>query len=241
MCGFFFFFDEHIELKLAEKFFIVSHYQLLVIGNANLQEFKCIIYCAVLLKSQAWILNESDFSFGWLSVDIRMECGMSVWGGRDWREGMGWVGEVGGGDGARSSQELRTPMKRPSSKLSPRKNRSCNTQTITSQTVSTNWTGQNRLFCSGWELGTTDLTAIYTTSSRLASLRCACAMQTLWLQNTYCSTVDCMICFEVGHVATTNSTEGQAPCQPGWAEEDSRLHEGNRHLHLVYNKEKRRI
>ena len=40
---------------------------------------------------------------------------------------------------------------------------------------------------------TTDLTPTCTTSSRLASLRCAHAMQTSWLQNTYCSTVDCMM------------------------------------------------
>ena len=63
----------------------------------------------------------------------------------------------------------------------------------TSQTASTNWTGQSRLFCSGWELGTTDLTPTCTTSSRLASLRCAHATQTSWLQNIYCSTVDYMM------------------------------------------------
>ena len=84
-------------------------------------------------------------------------------------------------------------MKRPSSKPFPRKNGSSNTQTTTSQTASTNWTDQSRLFCSGWELDTTDLTPTCTTSSRLASLRCAHATQTSWLQNTYCSTVDCMM------------------------------------------------
>ena len=84
-------------------------------------------------------------------------------------------------------------MKRPSSKPSPRKNGSSNTQITTSQTASTNWTGQSRLFCSGWELGTTDLTPTCTASSRLASLWCAHATQTSWLQNIYCSTVDYMM------------------------------------------------
>ena len=55
---------------------------------------------------------------------------------------------------------------------------SSNTQTITSQTASRNWTGQSRLFCSGWDLDTTDLTPTCTTNSRLASLRCAHATQT---------------------------------------------------------------
>ena len=85
------------------------------------------------------------------------------------------------------------PMKRPSSKPSPRKNGSSNTQTTTSQTASTNWTGQSRLFCSGWELDTTDLTPTCTTNSRLASLRCAHAMQTSWLQDIYCSIVHYMM------------------------------------------------
>ena len=75
-----------------------------------------------------------------------------------------------------------TPMKGPSSKLSPRKNGNSSTQTLTSQATSTNWTGQSGLFYSGWELGTTDLMPTYT-RSRLASLRCAHAMQTSWLQN----------------------------------------------------------
>ena len=52
----------------------------------------------------------------------------------------------------------------------------------------------------------------------------------------YCSTVDCM-CFQPGHVAWTDATEGQALWQPGGAEEDSRLCEGNWHLHLAYNEE----
>ena len=38
-----------------------------------------------------------------------------------------------------------------------------------------------------------DLTPTCTASSRLASLRCAHAMQTSWLQTTYCSTVDYMM------------------------------------------------
>ena len=39
------------------------------------------------------------------------------------------------------------------------------------------------------------------------------------------------------HLAWTDATEGQALWQPGGAEEDSRLHEGNRHLHLAYDEE----
>ena len=38
-------------------------------------------------------------------------------------------------------------------------------------------------------------------------------------------------------MARTGATEGQALWQPVGAEEDSRLHEGNRHLHLVNDKE----
>ena len=38
-------------------------------------------------------------------------------------------------------------------------------------------------------------------------------------------------------MAGTDSSEGQALWQPGGAEEDSRLREGNRHLHLAYNEE----
>ena len=33
----------------------------------------------------------------------------------------------------------------------------------------------------------------------------------------------------------TGTSEGQAPWQPGGAEQDSRLREGNRHLHLAYD------
>ena len=60
-----------------------------------------------------------------------------------------------------------------------------NTQT-TSQTASTNWTGQSRSFCSGWEMGITDLMPTCAASSRLASLRCAHA----WPQNIYHSTAN---------------------------------------------------
>ena len=35
----------------------------------------------------------------------------------------------------------------------------------------------------------------------------------------------------------SDASEGQAVWQPGGAEEDSRLREGNRHLHLAYNEE----
>ena len=44
-------------------------------------------------------------------------------------------------------------------------------------------------------------------------------------------------CFEAGHVAWTDTTEGQALWQPGGVEEDSRLHGGNRHFHLAYDEE----
>ena len=92
----------------------------------------------------------------------------------------------------------------------------------TSQTASTNWTGQSRLFCSGWELDTTDLTPTCTTNSRLASLRCAHATQTSWLQNTYCSIVHYMMLWGGTHgrnrrlwgtscMATWRSWGGQPP------------------------------
>ena len=113
-----------------------------------------------------------------------------------------------------------TPVKRPPSKPSPRKNGSSNTQTITSQTASTNWTGQSRLFWGGWELDTTDLMPTYTTSSRLA---------TSWLQNIYCSTVDYMMlcCGTCGlnrrywgtsSMATWSSWGGQPP---SWGQQAS--------------------
>ena len=38
-------------------------------------------------------------------------------------------------------------------------------------------------------------------------------------------------------MAGTDASEGQALWQPGGAEEDSRLREGNRHLHLAYDEE----
>ena len=38
-------------------------------------------------------------------------------------------------------------------------------------------------------------------------------------------------------MAGSDTSEGQAVWQPGGAEEDSRLHEGNRHLHLAYDEE----
>ena len=38
-------------------------------------------------------------------------------------------------------------------------------------------------------------------------------------------------------MAGTDASEGQAVWQPGGAEEDSRLREGNRHLHLAYDEE----
>ena len=39
--------------------------------------------------------------------------------------------------------------------------------------------------------------------------------------------------YSTGHVARTNSTEGQALWQPQGAEEDSFFHAVDRHLHLV--------
>ena len=36
-------------------------------------------------------------------------------------------------------------------------------------------------------------------------------------------------------MAGTDASEGQVLWQPGGAEEDSSLHEGNRHLHLAYD------
>ena len=38
-------------------------------------------------------------------------------------------------------------------------------------------------------------------------------------------------------MAGTDATEGQAVWQPGGAEEDSRLREDNRHLHLAYDED----
>ena len=38
-------------------------------------------------------------------------------------------------------------------------------------------------------------------------------------------------------MAGTDASEGQALWQPGGAKEDSRLREGNRHLHLAYDDE----
>ena len=119
-------------------------------------------------------------------------------------------------------------MIRPSSKPSPRKTGSSNTQTTTSQTASTNWTDQNMLFCSGRELDTTDLTPTCT-SSRLASLRCVQATQTSLLQNTYSSIVDCMMlwggtrglnrCYwGTSSMATWRSWGGQPP---SWGQQAS--------------------
>ena len=85
-----------------------------------------------------------------------------------------------------------TPMKGPSSKPSPRKNGSSNTRTSTSLTASTNWTDQSRLFCSGWELGTTDLMPTVQQVHTLASLRCVHATLT-WPQNIYYITANHMM------------------------------------------------
>ena len=42
-------------------------------------------------------------------------------------------------------------------------------------------------------------------------------------------------------MAGSNASEGQAVWQPGGAEEDSRLREGNRHLHLAYDEEEEEV
>ena len=131
---------------------------------------------------QTWSCSGFQHTAG--SKEMSKQTGLPGGGGGGW----------GGGGEASWNKKTDIPpilMKRPSSKPSPRKNGSSNTQITTSQTASTNWTGQSRLFCSGWELDTTDLTPTCTTSSRLASLRCAHATQTSWLQNIYCSTVHC--------------------------------------------------
>ena len=39
----------------------------------------------------------------------------------------------------------------------------------------------------------------------------------------------------------SDTSEGQAVWQPGGAEEDSRLREGNRHLHLAYDDEEEEL
>ena len=41
-------------------------------------------------------------------------------------------------------------------------------------------------------------------------------------------------------MAEPDASEGQALWQPGGTEEDSHLREGNRHLHLAYDKEEER-
>ena len=75
----------------------------------------------------------------------------------------------------------------------PNKNGSSNTQTLTSQTASTNCTDQSRSFCSDWELGTTDLMPSCTARSRLVSLKCAHTTQTSWLADICCSTAKYMM------------------------------------------------
>ena len=42
-------------------------------------------------------------------------------------------------------------------------------------------------------------------------------------------------------MAGPDASEGQAVWQPGGAEEDSRLREGNRHLHLAYDEEEEEV
>ena len=122
-----------------------------------------------------------------------------------------------------------TPMKRPSLKPSPRKkwkqqhpnyNQSDSLHKL-------NRTEQVILF--RLRTDTTDLTPTCTKSSRLASLRCAHATQTSWLQNIFCSTVDYMMLWGRTHgrnrrywgtsfMATWRSLEGQPPSwrQQAW-------------------------
>ena len=42
-------------------------------------------------------------------------------------------------------------------------------------------------------------------------------------------------------MAGSDASEGQAVWQPGGAEEDSRLREGNRHLHLAYDDDEEEV
>ena len=42
-------------------------------------------------------------------------------------------------------------------------------------------------------------------------------------------------------MAGSDASEGQAVWQPGGAEEDSRLREGNRHLRLAYDEEEEEV
>ena len=42
-------------------------------------------------------------------------------------------------------------------------------------------------------------------------------------------------------MAVSHASEGQAVWQPGGAEEDSRLREDNRHLHLAYHDEEEEL
>ena len=81
------------------------------------------------------------------------------------------------------------------------------------QTASTNWTDHNRFFCSAWELDSTDLMPTCTSSS-MASLRCAHAMQTSWLQNTCCSTVDSMMLW--GGTCDLNRRYWGTSCMATW-------------------------
>ena len=130
-------------------------------------------------------------------------------------------------------------IKRPSSKPSPRKNGSSNTQTTTSLTASTNWTGQSRLFCLGWKLDTTDFTP---TSVHVQQIQ-GWQVWDVPMQHrhhdrrTSTAALSTTWCYEVGHMAGFDASEGQAVWQCGGAQEDSRLREGNRHLHLAYDEE----
>ena len=49
--------------------------------------------------------------------------------------------------------------------------------------------------------------------------------------------MDSTKCYEAGHMTGTDASEGQALWQPGGAEEDSHLREGDSHLHLAYDEE----
>ena len=99
-----------------------------------------------------------------------------------------------------------TLMKRPSSKPSPRKNGSSNTQTLTNQTASTNWTDLSRLFCSGWDHGTTDLIP-HTASSKVGENKMCIMQHRHHDYRTSTAALPTTWCFEMGHVARTDTTE----------------------------------
>ena len=64
---------------------------------------------------------------------------------------------------------------------------------------------------------------------------CVICFRFACLSDRFCSHITLLLCYEAGHMVRTDASDGQAVWQPGGAEEDSRLREGNRHLHLAYD------